>query len=107
MLRFCFPERDPDNIDGEAGEEIEETSRGKRTRSSMKKHSKDTNFYVRIDPKDDVEKMKVVIHICLVIFIDQIFYISVFNLTCPITILFNQHLREFVRNIYHYVFIEY
>lgn len=60
MLRFCFPERDPDNIEGEGGEEIDENSRGKKTRTSVKKNSKDTNFYVRIDPKDDVEKMKVI-----------------------------------------------
>lgn len=57
MLRFCFPERDPDNIEGDQGEEIDENSRGKKTRTSVKK--KDTNFYVKIDPKDDVEKMKV------------------------------------------------
>lgn len=59
MLKFCFPERDPDNIEGEPGEEIDENSRGKKTRTSVKKHSKDTNFYVSMPPKDDVEKMKV------------------------------------------------
>lgn len=59
MLKFCFPERDPDNIEGETGEEIDENSRGKKTRTSVKKHSKDTNFYVSMPPKDDVDKMKV------------------------------------------------
>lgn len=59
MLKFCFPEKDPDNIEGETGEEIDENSRGKKTRTSGKKHTKDTNFYVSMPPKDDVEKMKV------------------------------------------------
>lgn len=57
MLKFCFPERDPDNIEGDTGDEIDENSRGKKTRTSVKK--KDTNFYVSMPPKDDVEKMKV------------------------------------------------
>ena len=54
MLKFCFPERDPDNIDGERNEDIEIDSRGKKLRSSSKR-SRDSNFYV---PIDDVEKMK-------------------------------------------------
>lgn len=52
MLKFCFPERDPENIEG--GEEIDSESRGKKTRSSGKRN-RDSNFYVHID---DVEKMK-------------------------------------------------
>lgn len=78
MLKFCFPERDPDQIDGDASEEIYETQSlgggvGFSSRSSSastsstptskknrnKKGSKDTNFYIKIDQKDDVEKMKV------------------------------------------------
>lgn len=77
MLKFCFPERDPDQIDGEASEEMYETQSlgggGFSGRSSSastssaplskknrsKKGGKDTNFYIKIDQKDDVEKMKV------------------------------------------------
>lgn len=55
MLKFCFPERDPENIEGERGDEIDENARGKRIRSSGKRN-RDSNFYVHID---DVEKMKV------------------------------------------------
>lgn len=55
MLKFCFPERDPENIDTDRGDEIDENSRGKKTRTSGKRN-RDSNFYVHID---DVEKMKV------------------------------------------------
>lgn len=70
MLKFCFPERDPDSIeDGE--EETEGTLKAGASSSSLvstgskkiKKKSKDSNsnFYVKRDKKDkdDVEKMKV------------------------------------------------
>lgn len=57
MLKFCFPERDPDAI--EEGEEEGERPGSKK----LKKKPKDSNsnFYVKRDKKDkdDVEKMKV------------------------------------------------
>ncbi|CAH0722033.1 unnamed protein product, partial [Brenthis ino] len=56
MLKFCFPERDPDAI--EEGEEEGERPGSKK----LKKKPKDSNsnFYVKRDKKDkdDVEKMK-------------------------------------------------
>lgn len=55
MLKFCFPEKDPDNIEGERGEEIDSEARGKKYRSSGR-GKRDSNFYI---PIDDVEKMKV------------------------------------------------
>ncbi|KAG8300517.1 hypothetical protein J6590_074430 [Homalodisca vitripennis] len=61
MLRFCFPERDPENIEGDGLEEAESGSTSsKKSKSSEKtvKKGKDSNFYVRIEQKDDVEKMK-------------------------------------------------
>ncbi|KAF2895185.1 hypothetical protein ILUMI_10985 [Ignelater luminosus] len=54
MLKFCFPEKDPDNIEGERGEEIDSEARGKKYRSSGR-GKRDSNFYI---PIDDVEKMK-------------------------------------------------
>lgn len=70
MLKFCFPERDPDSIeDGE--EDNEGTLKAGASSSSLvstgskkiKKKGKDSNsnFYVKRDKKDkdDVEKMKV------------------------------------------------
>ncbi|XP_063359180.1 protein hobbit [Cydia amplana] len=68
MLKFCFPERDPDSI--EDGEEDEGTLRAGSSTASLvstgskksKKKGKDSNsnFYVKRDKKDkdDVEKMK-------------------------------------------------
>uniref|UniRef100_A0A2A4IVM7 Uncharacterized protein n=1 Tax=Heliothis virescens TaxID=7102 RepID=A0A2A4IVM7_HELVI len=68
MLKFCFPERDPDSI--EDGEEEEGTLKAGASSASLvstgskkiKKKSKDSNsnFYVKRDKKDkdDVEKMK-------------------------------------------------
>ncbi|KAF5270674.1 hypothetical protein FQA39_LY01412 [Lamprigera yunnana] len=53
MLKFCFPEKDPDNIDGERGEDMD-VERTKRMRSSGR-GKRDSNFYI---PIDDVEKMK-------------------------------------------------
>ncbi|XP_063241781.1 protein hobbit isoform X2 [Bacillus rossius redtenbacheri] len=55
MLKFCFPERDPEAMDGEGSEDGEE-GRGRRMKSARK--SKETNFYVPIEHKDDIEKMK-------------------------------------------------
>lgn len=49
MMRFCFSERDPENIDVESDEK--NVSKGKK--------NKESNFYVPIEHKDDVEKMKV------------------------------------------------
>jgi len=48
-MRFCFSERDSENIDPETDEK--NTIRGKK--------NKESNFYVPIEHKDDVEKMKV------------------------------------------------
>lgn len=57
MVAFCFPGRDPDNIEGENIEEIEatESSKGNKKSKGSSKKGKETNFYVKID---DVEKMK-------------------------------------------------
>lgn len=66
MLRFCFPERDPENIEGDGIDETDTASTtSKKSKSSEKsvKKNKDSNFYVRIDQKDDVEKMKVIIFV--------------------------------------------
>ncbi|XP_045785889.1 protein KIAA0100 [Maniola jurtina] len=65
MLKFCFPERDPDAME-EGDEEGEGSTSTLRSTSSgskkMKKKGKDSNsnFYVKRDKKDkdDVEKMK-------------------------------------------------
>ncbi|XP_053625203.1 protein hobbit [Plodia interpunctella] len=67
MLKFCFPERDPDSI--EDGEEEDGTLKPSSSTSLVstgskkaKKKNKDSNsnFYVKRDKKDkdDVEKMK-------------------------------------------------
>ncbi|XP_063892282.1 protein hobbit [Helicoverpa armigera] len=68
MLKFCFPERDPDSI--EDGEDEEGTLKAGASSASLvstgskkiKKKAKDSNsnFYVKRDKKDkdDVEKMK-------------------------------------------------
>lgn len=62
MMKFCFPERDPDNIEGETIEEAEPSSSGSGPKKSKSagafKKGKDSSFYVRIEQKDDVEKMK-------------------------------------------------
>lgn len=49
MMRFCFSERDPENIEAETDDK----------NSSKGKKNKESNFYVPIEHKDDVEKMKV------------------------------------------------
>ncbi|XP_049867367.1 protein KIAA0100 [Pectinophora gossypiella] len=67
MLKFCFPERDPDSI--EDGEDDEGTLRAGASTASLvstgskkakKKKDSNSNFYVKRDKKDkdDVEKMK-------------------------------------------------
>lgn len=65
MLKFCFPERDPDSIDEAEDEEgAPRPSTGLVSTGSkkLKKKAKDSNsnFYVKRDnkDKDDVEKMK-------------------------------------------------
>lgn len=67
MLKFCFPERDPDNIEGDQVDmgDIEADTRSlgrasssSRISGSSKQKKKDSNFYVPIEHKDDVEKMK-------------------------------------------------
>jgi hypothetical protein len=57
MLKFCFPERDPETIDGDGPDDLDADSKGKKLKGTKK--SKETNFYVPIEQKDDVEKMKV------------------------------------------------
>lgn len=61
MVAFCFPGRDPDNIEGENIDDIEptESSKGSKKSKGGSKKGKETNFYVKIEKKDDVEKMKV------------------------------------------------
>ncbi|KAJ9596917.1 hypothetical protein L9F63_012042, partial [Diploptera punctata] len=56
MLKFCFPERDPDTIEGEGPDDLDADSKSKKVKGTKK--SKETNFYVPIEQKDDVEKMK-------------------------------------------------
>lgn len=61
MMKFCFPERDPDAIEeSERSEEQPEVeAKSKKTKGGKK--NRDSNFYVNIErtPIDDVEKMKV------------------------------------------------
>lgn len=66
MLKFCFPERDADDIEGEASEDSESSgsstgnsNRRKSNNNDKLKKKKETNFYVPMVMKDDVEKMKV------------------------------------------------
>jgi len=58
MLKFCFPERDPNTIDGDEELEAESSRRGGGKVKGGKKGAKEANFYVKIQRKDDVEKMK-------------------------------------------------
>ncbi|XP_065213016.1 protein hobbit [Planococcus citri] len=65
MLKFCFPERDTDNIEGDASEDSESSgssggnpSKRKLNSNEKQKKWKETNFYVPMIMKDDVEKMK-------------------------------------------------
>lgn len=68
MLKFCFPERDPETIDIDSTDDLEGegSSKGKKAKTNRK--SKETNFYVPIEHKDDVEKMKVVPILLIFIF---------------------------------------
>lgn len=63
MMRFCFSERDSENIDAAESEE----------KSKVKKN-KESNFYVPIEHKDDVEKMKVWIMIIAMIKMNVFFF---------------------------------
>lgn len=63
MMRFCFPEKDPETLEGE-GDHSDSTSLGRKsgkhfTNVGKTKKTKESNFYVPIEDKDDVEKMKV------------------------------------------------
>lgn len=63
MMKFCFSERDPENIEVDGPEESESGSGSggnRRVKGSDKtvKKGKDSSFYVCIEHKDDVEKMK-------------------------------------------------
>ncbi|XP_047512381.1 protein KIAA0100 [Pieris napi] len=65
MLKFCFPERDPDAMEEgeeEAGEGASGRNSGTLVSKKSRKKNKDSNsnFYVKRDKKDkdDVEKMK-------------------------------------------------
>lgn len=61
MMKFCFPERDPETID-ENERNDEQTEVETKSKKKGSKKNRDSNFYVnieRIAPIDDVEKMKV------------------------------------------------
>lgn len=69
MMKFCFPERDTDNIESDGSRDTDSASNGSGSSSKKNKFSnsnekpkklKETNFYVPIAMKDDVEKMKVI-----------------------------------------------
>lgn len=57
MVAFCFPGRDPDTIEGENVDDVDDQQKGTKKSKGGSKKGKETNFYVKID--DDVEKMKV------------------------------------------------
>lgn len=61
MMRFCFPEKDPETLDGEGEHSESSVARkggGKHFSNVNKtKRGKESSFYVPIE--DDVEKMKV------------------------------------------------
>ena len=64
MMRFCFPEKDPETLDGDNNDHSESgtiTRKGAKhfSSNSKGKKSKESSFYVPIEDKDDVEKMKV------------------------------------------------
>jgi len=61
MMRFCFPEKDPETLEGDNDHPESATVRkgNKHFSSNTKsKKSKESSFYVPIEDKDDVEKMK-------------------------------------------------
>jgi len=69
MMKFCFPEKDPETL--EEAESADGASSGSLSRKGGTKHHlhkskhhkrgghKESSFYVAIEGKDDVEKMKV------------------------------------------------
>ena len=65
MMRFCFPEKDPETLEdgdhSETGSTTSLTRKGAKHFSNKSKNrsSKESSFYVPIEDKDDVEKMKV------------------------------------------------
>ncbi|CAH0380913.1 unnamed protein product [Bemisia tabaci] len=60
MLKFCFPEKDPENIENDVPETDIDSGTNKKIKgtTNTNKKGKDSNFYVPIEQKDDVEKMK-------------------------------------------------
>ena len=56
MMKFCFPERESENIDYSDRVSEDGTSEPKTKKVKAPKRNRDSNFYVLID---DVEKMKV------------------------------------------------
>ena len=58
MLKFCFPERETEEVEPDDNS----VEGGKKSRTHQK--GKEASFYVPIERKDDVEKMKVSI-LCL------------------------------------------
>lgn len=64
MMRFCFPEKDPETLDGE-GEHSDTSTVNRKggkhfSNVNKTKRGKESSFYVPIE--DDVEKMKVCVH---------------------------------------------
>ena len=67
MMRFCFPEKDPETLDGESEHSDTASTIGRKGGGKSKgshavakgKRGKESSFYVPIEDKDDVEKMKV------------------------------------------------
>lgn len=62
MMRFCFPEKDPETLDGYSDHGEGSTIGRKGSKhfhgSNTKSKKRDSSFYVPIEDKDDVEKMK-------------------------------------------------
>ena len=63
MMRFCFPEKDPETLDGD-GDNAESSTLSRKggkhfSGVNKTKRGKESSFYVPIEDKDDVEKMKV------------------------------------------------
>lgn len=64
MMRFCFPEKDPETLEGD-GDHPESSTMNRKggkhfSNVNKTKRGKESSFYVPIEDKDDVEKMKVV-----------------------------------------------
>lgn len=64
MFKFCFPgrEADDDVVENDSSE-TSSTLGKKKGLSTLRKHKeqKESNFYVNLETKDDVETMKVII----------------------------------------------